>query len=245
MLSCRIKGSNLKEVVDALSIFLDSVRIHITNSGLSVKAVDQANVAMVALSLSEKAFEHFNASNGEIAVDLVKFASILELMDKEGTAEIVIDEKEHKLRVEFNGLAYTLSLLDPTSMKQEPKIPKIDLPVEFTVPGTELKYGMKAAEKIATYVFLSMKNTVFSITASGDTDDMVYPIAADKITIKKSADVSSMFAIDYLNQIVKVAEKSDEVTVLLGKDYPLRLKFSIAEKNGNLEYMIAPRVESG
>jgi len=53
-----------------------------------------------------------------------------------------------------------------------------------------------------------------------------------------------MFSLDYLSDISKIAGKADEVTIDLGKDYPLKLKLKIAEGLGEVNYMLAPRVES-
>ena len=49
---------------------------------------------------------------------------------------------------------------------------------------------------------------------------------------------------DYLTDITKIAGKAEEINIDLGKDYPLKVRFKIAQGHGEVSYMLAPRVES-
>ena len=53
-----------------------------------------------------------------------------------------------------------------------------------------------------------------------------------------------MFSLDYLLDISKVSSKVTEVTLELGTDFPLRIKHKVADANGDIMYILAPRVES-
>jgi len=60
----------------------------------------------------------------------------------------------------------------------------------------------------------------------------------------KSGDARSLFSLDYLSDIVKPASKSNEITIELGKDFPVKIGFSIANGAGKIGYLLAPRIES-
>ncbi len=247
MFKSSIKGNNIKETADALTVMVDEAKFNITPDGISIKAVDPANVAMVVLMLGKEAFESLDATEGVIGIDLTKLSSFIEMAEGDELVSLELDEQNHKLKIGLRGLAYTMSLLDPESIRKEPKTPEIDLPVNISISGMDFKYGMKAAVLVGDYVHFGMneKAVTFSMSASGDTDDMVYEIPQERLKITKASDAKSMFATEYLTDIQKLAEKTGEISIKLGTDYPVKIGFPIADGKGAVEYMIAPRVESG
>ncbi len=246
MFKSSIKGNKIKEVTNALTAMVDEIRFNITPGGVSMKAVDPANVAMVSMTLEKDAFESFEATEGILGINLDKLSSFIEMADNEDVVALELDEEKHKLKIDIRGLSYTMSLLDPESMRKEPKIPSLDLPVEISISGQDFKYGLKAADKIAEYVNFGMDAKVsnFYLSASGDTDDVIYEVPLDRLKIIKASEAKSLFAIDYLTKIQKLAEKTGEITIIMGKDYPIKIGFPISEGKGTVEYMIAPRVET-
>jgi len=52
------------------------------------------------------------------------------------------------------------------------------------------------------------------------------------------------FSLDYLSDIIKPASKSNEISLHLGKDFPIKINFAIANGNGTIGYLLAPRIES-
>ena len=247
MFKSSIKGNKIKEVTTALTAMVDEARLNITPDGLSVKAVDPANVAMVSMTLEKDAFESFEATEGVLGIDLTKLSGFIEMADNEDVVELELIEDAHKLKIAFRGLSYTMSLLDPEAMRKEPKIPSLDLPVEISISGTDFKYGLKAADKIAEYVTFGIGENaaMFYLSASGDMDEIIYEVPVDRLKIIKASEAKSLFAMEYLIKIQKLAEKTGEITIIMGKDYPIKIGFPISEGKGTVEYMIAPRIESG
>ncbi|MFU8767800.1 MAG: DNA polymerase sliding clamp, partial [Candidatus Methanoperedens sp.] len=212
--------------------------------GISVKAVDPANVAMVSFELSKDAFDSFEASEGELGIDLAKLSSIMDMADKTDNIELELDENTHKLVIQMRGLSYTMSLLDPSSIRKEPKVPTLDLPVRIVIRGEDIKRAVKAAEKVSDYMYMGANGDIFFMEAEGDTDKVRVEMAKDQLIDMSSGDARSLFSLDYLTDISKVAGKAPEVTIDIGKDYPLKLKIKIADGHGEVSYMLAPRVET-
>lgn len=246
MFKASIKGKRIEEATTALQAMVDEARFNLSTAGISVKAVDPANVAMVSMVLEKAAFEDYTATDGVLGIDLTKLSSFIEMADSEDVVELELDEAAHKLKINVRGLTYTMSLLDPESMRKEPKLPILNLPVEISISGTDFKYGMKAADKVADYVNFGVdeKGTKFYLSAAGDTDDVIYEVPYDRLKIVRASEAKSLFAIEYLIKIQKLAEKTGELTIVLGKDYPVKIGFPISEGAGKIEYMIAPRVEN-
>lgn len=244
MFKALIGAEKLKDSIESISTLVDEARFRISPEGLSVKAVDPANVAMVSFELSKDAFDSFEATEGELGIDLTKFNGVMEMADKNDAVEIDLDEASHKIIVQMRGLAYTMSLLDPSSIKKEPKVPSIDLPAHVVVKGEDIKRAVKAAEKVSDYMSIGVNGDVFFMEAEGDTDKVLVELSRDQLIDLQPANVKSLFSLDYLSDMSKILGKSGEVAIDIGKDFPLKIKIKIAEGYGEVSYMLAPRVES-
>src|SRR3990170_8781108 len=118
MFKAVIGAEKLKDAIESISTLVDEAKFRFTTDGLSVRAVDPANVAMVSLDLSKEAFDSFEATEGELGIDLTKMNGIMEMAEKSDNIEIDLDEAAHKLVIKMRGLSYTMSLLDPSSIRK-------------------------------------------------------------------------------------------------------------------------------
>jgi len=228
-----------------VSTLVDEAKFHITKEGISARAVDPANVAMVSFDLKAGAFESFNATDGEIGVDLTRLNDILGMTSKDDKIELNLNEETRKLEIRTGGLAYTLSLLDPTSIRKEPKVPKLELPAKIVLNGAELKRAVKAAEKVSDHMALGVVDKTFYVEAEGDLDKVRLDIPESSlISIQSTGNVRSLFSLDYLNDLAKSLGKAEKVSIDLGTDYPVNFSFNVAGGNGTVTYLLAPRIES-
>ena len=51
---------------------------------------------------------------------------LLGIADKNDTVQMELEEGNHKLLIDVGGLSYTLSLLDPSTIRAEPRIPQLE-----------------------------------------------------------------------------------------------------------------------
>ena len=245
MFKAVINAEVFKDAIEAVSTIVDEAKFHITADGITARAVDPANVAMVSFDLKAGAFESFNATDGEIGVDLTRLNDILGMTSKDDKIELNLNEETRKLEIRSGGLAYTLSLLDPTSIRKEPKVPNLELPAKVELNGAELKRAVKAAEKVSDHMALGVVDKTFYIEAEGDLDKVRLDIPESSlISIQSTGNVRSLFSLDYLNDLAKSLGKAEKVHIDLGTDYPVKFTFNIAGGNGAVTYLLAPRIES-
>ncbi len=244
MFKALIGAEKLKDAIEAISSLVDEAKFKLTADGISVRAVDPANVAMVSLDLAKDAFDSFEATESELGLDLTKLNDIMEMADRDDNIELDLDETAHKLVIRMRELSYTMALLDPSSIRKEPKVPTLDLPAHIVVRGEDLKRAVKAAEKVSDYMSIGVSGDVFFMEAAGDTDTVKVEMTKDQLIDLQPGEAKSLFSLDYLVDISKIAAKASEVTIDLGKDYPLKVRFKISQNHGEVSYMLAPRVES-
>ena len=99
MFKAVINADVFKDAIEAVSTLVDEAKFKLTKEGISVRAVDPANVAMVAFDLNAKAFETFEASDSEIGVDLIRLMDILGMTSKDDKIELNLNEETRKLEI--------------------------------------------------------------------------------------------------------------------------------------------------
>ncbi len=244
MFKATIDAYLLKDSIETLLVLVDEARFRLSPEGISVRAVDPANVAMVSFDLSTDAFDEFDADECEIGLDLSKFNDILAVAEKSDRVTMELDDANRKLSIQIGGFSYTVSLLDPSTIRAEPRIPQLDLPAEVVLNGKDLQKAVKAAERISDHLLLGIEGEIFFMEAEGDTDKVRLEMTRDQLIDLKPDDARSLFSLDYLSDIIKPASKSNEVGMFLGKDFPIKINFTVANGAGKVGYLLAPRIES-
>jgi proliferating cell nuclear antigen len=238
MFKCVISQQNLSSIIAAISHLTTDAKISTMEDGLKIEAVDAANVAMVFLHANAGAFDHFQATKGEIALDLQKLAS---LTSGKEPVSLDLEEETHKLHIAVGRAKYTMSLLDPTSIRGSPKIPQLDLPCSITIAGSDLQEATKAAGKVSDHIALEQNETQFKVSARGDIDSFSMAFELSELTDIKHGESRALFSLDYVEAIAKIAARSGSVRISSGIDYPAKIAFSIGDVN--IIYLLAPRIE--
>ncbi len=246
MFKAIVSAETLKTALDSVSVLVDECKIHLNEDGISIRAVDPANVGMVDLSLDATAFESYEADGGLIGVNLTRLEDIAGMADSGQLIELELDEETRKLHIQIDGLEYTLALIDPDSIRQEPDIPDLDLPAEVVIEGKDIDRAVKAADMVSDHIALGVDANAdqFYVQAAGDTDDVHLELDEGDLIDLQSGDAESLFSLDYLKDMNKAIANDGEVTMELGEEFPVKLHFEIAEGNGHVTFMLAPRIQS-
>ncbi|SEH50427.1 monomeric archaeal DNA polymerase sliding clamp [Halopenitus malekzadehii] len=246
MFKAIVSASTLQDALDSVSVLVDECKIHLNEEELAIRAVDPANVGMVDLSLEAAAFESYEADGGVIGVNLARLQDIAGMANSGDLIHLELDEETRKLHIEIDGLSYTLALIDPDSIRQEPDIPELDLPAEIVLEGAQIDRGITAADMVSDHIRLRIDEAAeaFSIEAEGDTDDVDLNLERDDLIDLTAGPADSLFSLDYLKDMNKAIPKDAEVIVELGEEFPVKLHYSFAEGMGNVTFMLAPRIQS-
>lgn len=238
MFKAVIKPESLNSIIASISSIQTEIRMGISPDGLRIETVDPANVAMVSLVAGKDAFEHFEATNCEIAVDIDKLGSMI---GKGEPISMELDEANHKLRIKQGRSSFIMSLIDPSSLKANPRIPSIDLPCAVTIAGSDLYTAVKNAVKVCEAATLEQNEDTFSIVSESGVDSFRADFVLSELSGIRQGISRSLFSLEYLEDIAKVAS-GNETTVETGVDYPSRIMFSVG-KDIAVSYLLAPRIE--
>ncbi|MEE6210770.1 DNA polymerase sliding clamp [Salarchaeum sp. III] len=246
MFKAIISADTLRTTLDAVSVLVDECKIHLNEDGLAIRAVDPANVGMVDLELSSDAFESYDADGGLIGVNLSRLEDIAGMADAGQLIHLELDEETRKLHIQIEGLEYTLALIDPDSIRQEPDLPDLDLPATVVIEGADLHRAVRAADMVSDHIALGVDDTseLFYVDAEGDTDDVHLELDENELIDLEVGPAHSLFSLDYLKDMNKAIPKDAEITAELGEEFPVKLHFDLAEGKGSVTYMLAPRIQS-
>ncbi|MFC7070452.1 DNA polymerase sliding clamp [Halobaculum lipolyticum] len=246
MFKAIVSASTLRDALDSVSVLVDECKIRLNEDELAIRAVDPANVGMVDLTLEAAAFESYEADGGVIGVNLNRLEDIAGMANSGDLVQLELDEETRKLHIQIDGLSYTLALIDPDSIRQEPDIPDLDLPAEIVVEGAQIDRGIKAADMVSDHIRLRVDEAeeAFFIEAEGDTDDVDLRLDREDLIDLQSGPADSLFSLDYLKDMNKAIPSDAEVRVELGEEFPVKLHYEFGEGMGQVTYMLAPRIQS-
>jgi proliferating cell nuclear antigen len=249
MFEAKIDAAVLRESIESITAVVDEGKLRITKDGFTLRAVDPANVAMISFDLQRDAFDDFrfekesDAEAIETGIDFVKLHDILGIGGREEVT-LKLDEQVQKLFTTMGSLAYTVSLLDPASLRKEPKVPELEFPVQVTIELEEFRRTIRAAEKIGDHIVLGVDGEEFYMEVEGEMDKLRLGLRKEQLIHMTPGTLHSLYSLDYVAAMTKGMSHADNITLNLGKDYPLQVDFEVADGKGKVSYLLAPRIES-
>lgn len=246
MFQGKIKADFIKTILDATAILVDEAKFKFTQDGIYGRTVDPAHVGMVDFRLSNEAFEDYTCDEDiEIGIDLERLNSIIRIATGDEMIFFHYTKDEGRLTINIGNLTRKVALLETGEMP-DTKIPSLDLPAEIGIPVSEVWQAIRASEAISDHIKLIADQKEFQMIAEGDTDIVELKLPKSQLqTLNCQEKVKSMFPLDYLSDMIKVAKgKSEQALLQLGNNFPVRLTFEINEGIIKIVYLLAPRIES-
>jgi proliferating cell nuclear antigen len=243
MFKARIRMEVLRELVEVISTLVSEVKFSVSKEGIEVKAVDPSHVAMLVLKLDRGAFEEFTGEPTEIGVDVEKLKEVLRLSKPGDVLDLQFDGGKNRLVIKVGKVTRHMSVVDPAGIT-DPKVPNVSPPGIAVVKMEELRQGIRGSESISDHVTLTLEPEGFTMHSEGETDrvDMRLPKEGlGRLEVKDT--VRSMYPLDFFSSMVKSITSSDEVTLHVGNEYPLKIEFAMAGGHGEGRFLLAPRVE--
>jgi proliferating cell nuclear antigen len=242
-----INQRNLRNLLYSVKKVVDETRLFVYGDRIEIRAVDPANVSMVDITVGKEGFESWQAEPGVIGINVDRLLEIVKVGDKDDVVSLTLGDK---LTVSINGLEYDLATIEPTTIRKAPDLPEVELPGEVTLEGDALDRAVTAADMVSDHIEIRMNESEEALifAAEGDTDDVELTLSEDKdgVSDLTAADVDSLFALDYLKDINRASEKAlEDLRIRLGDEMPLRVHSELEDGIGEVQGMLAPRIQSG
>jgi proliferating cell nuclear antigen len=229
----------LSKPIELISELVLEVRIKVNEFGLSLTALDPANVAMVNFKLPKSAFSEFESGNEVLGVNLDNLKKILKRCGK--TSSLIIEKNENMLDIKIEDKikrSFSLCLIEVEGDDRE--MPKLEYCTRIELDSQDLIDAIEDTAVISDACSFIVSDGKF-IIESKEINSARAEFSPESISIQ-AEDCSSRYSLDYLQKFMKAAKISEKTKISFASNHPLRLDFG--QSTFNLSFVLAPRVEN-
>ena len=231
----------LKTSFEAISSIVDEVQIQTDSEGFRLDALDRSHITFVHLELKSSLFTEYICDEPEkINIDTDEFMKVLKRSKSEDSVTMSLDEGN--LILTFEGEAKRTFKIRLIDMEYEsPAPPELDHPAVVDIPFSLLKDSIQDMDIFSDKIVLMVDPEKFKASAEGEFGDAnIEYIHGEKI----DASVKSVFSLDKIREMLKADKFSNVATIKLGDDMPLKLSLNMVSEEGELSFLLAPRLEA-
>ena len=227
------------DIISIISELVTEVKIKVTKEGLSLTAVDPANVAMVHFKMPADLFSEYELQKDEVlGLNLDSLKAVLRRC-KPGSS-LTLERHENTLRLGIQDRIkrdFSLALLDIDAEEKEMPSWEFNSVIKLNADSfVEVIEDCSIVSDACTFIADPAK---FIVEAFG-LHSARAEFSSDEIEIH-SANSAARFSLEYLNKFVKGAKISNRAHLSFSNNHPMRLDFPTG--NVMLSFVLAPRIE--
>ncbi len=229
----------LSDGIGIIGELVTEAKLRFDSGGMSVVAIDPANVALVSFKLPREAFAQFEADNDVLGVSLDSLKSVLRRTSP--GSSLVLQIQENMLKIDIHDKikrTFQLALIDIEA--EDKTVPNLDFQAKIDMNCVDFAEAIEDCSVVADACSFISEPDKFVIEAKG-LNSARNEFSSDEVKLQ-AENAKSKYSLEYLNKFIKAAKLSENVIINLANDYPLKLEF----KTEKLEmiFILAPRVES-
>jgi len=229
------------EIVGIISELVLEVRIKINKEGMSILAIDPAQVAMTSFKLPSSAFSELEIEEEEVlGVSLESLKAVLRRIKAGSVLVITRQENELKLQIQDKiKKEFNLALIDIEG--EEKEIPSLDFVSKIEMNSSDFSEAIEDCSVVADSCSFISDADKFIIKAKGSLNSFKSEFSSDELNIQ-AEQANSKYSLEYLQKMIKATKLVDKIKINFSTDYPLRLDFITPFIE--LSFILAPRVET-
>lgn len=231
--------SSFSRAIEVLSELVTEVRIKVNEFGMSITAIDPANVAMIMLKLPRSAFSKFETENEVLGINLDSLKRILKRCGS-GTP-LILERKENFLNIQIMDRIkrnFSLNLIEIES--QEKEMPTLDYSSRIEISSPDLISAIEDCIVVSDACSFIIKDGNFIIESKG-LNSARSEFSGDEAKIE-AEECKSKYSLEYLQKFMKGAKLCEKTILQFANDHPL--KIDIKTEHMELNFLLAPRVET-
>ena len=228
------------DIVSIISELVLEVRIKVNKEGMSILAVDPANVAMISFKLPASAFSQLEVEEENLGVSLDSLKSVLRRASP--GSSLVMKTEENILKIQIQDKTKREFELTLIEIEQEEKpLPSLEFTSKIEMRSVDFIEAIEDCAIVSDSCSFESNPNLFVISGRGSLNAARVEFSSDEIKIQAKED-KSKYSIEYLQKMIKGAKIVEKTEISFSKDYPLRLDFKTPLME--LSFILAPRVDT-
>ncbi len=231
--------SLLSKAVEVISELVTEVKIKLNEFGMSIAAIDPANVAMVRFKLPKSAFSQFETGNEVLGINLDSLKRILKRCGS-GTS-LILEKKENFLNIQIIDKIrrnFGMNLIEIDT--QDKDFPNLEYSSKVEISSTDLVASIEDCAVVSDSCSFIIENGQFIIESKG-LNSARSEFSGDEVKIQ-AENCKSRYSLEYLIKFMKGAKLCNTTLLSFANDHPLKL--DIKTDHMELNFLLAPRVET-
>jgi proliferating cell nuclear antigen len=229
----------LSRVIEILSELVMEVRIRFNEFGLSISAIDPANVAMINFKLPKSSFSQFETGEEILGVNLDNLKRILKRCGT--SSSLILEKKENFLNIQIQDKIkrnFSLNLIEIET--EEKEMPVLEYTASVEIDSKDLIDSIEDCGVVADACSFIIQEGTFIMKAKG-IDSAMSEFSGDEAKIE-AENCKSKYSLEYLTKFMKGAKLVEKTILNFAEDHPL--KMNIKSEHVELNFLLAPRVEN-
>ncbi|MDE1848924.1 MAG: hypothetical protein KGH55_02740 [Nanoarchaeota archaeon] len=235
----------LIKAIDVLSELVTEVRMKINDAGISITAIDPANVAMVGFTIPKSSFSQFETGTEVLGINLDNLKRILRRCGQGGS--VIFERKGNLLSIQIQDRIrrnFTLNLIDieREDVDFAEKSSRMEFNSSLKMNSIDFIDSVEDCAVVADACSFIIKEGKFIIEARG-LDSARAEFSGDEAEISsETGSAKSRYSLEYLQKFAKGAKLTDKTILKFSESHPLRM--DLKAENFELSFILAPRVET-
>mmetsp|Transcript_31194 Transcript_31194/g.65780 ORF Transcript_31194/g.65780 Transcript_31194/m.65780 type:complete len:261 (-) Transcript_31194:168-950(-) len=249
------QGKVFKQLIEALKDLVQEANIDCSDDEISIQAMDNSHVSLVAVSLRSGGFDHyrcdrpislgFNATNMGKILKCAGNDDIITLKAKDdGDALELVFESPGQDRI----ADFELKLMDIDS--EQLGIPDTEYKCTIQMPSGEFQRIIRDMQVLGDTLTISCTKEGVKFHVTGDLgagnvlirQNNTSEKDEEKVLIEMEEPVELTFALRYLNFFTKATALGPTVILSMSPDVPVVVEYPIGE-TGHIKYYLAPKID--
>ena len=233
----------LLKAVELISELVTEVRIKVNEYGMSISAMDPANVAMVGFKLPRINFSQLETGDEVLGINLDDFKRILKRCGV--GSSLILEKKNNLLEIQIQDRIkrnFTLSLIEIESedIDFDSKIEKMEFAANVELESVDLIASVEDCGVVSDACSFIIDSGKFIIEAKG-LNSARSEFSGDEAKID-AENCKAKYSLEYLQKFMKGAKLVDKTKINFAQDHPLKIQFKT--EYVEISFVLAPRVET-
>lgn len=227
--------------IDVISELVTEVRMKVSETGITINAIDPANVAMVGFTIPKSSFSQFETGPEVLGINLDSLRKILRRCSS--GSSVIFEKRGNLLSIQINDRIKRNFMLNLIEVEREEKeIPNLKFTTAVKMNSVDFVDSIEDCAVVADACSFLIKDGKFLIEARG-LNSARSEFSGDEAEITTEiASCKSRYSLEYLQKFAKGSKIFDKTILKFSDDHPLRM--DLKSEDLELSFILAPRVET-